>query len=339
MSPTYGKEKFPVSNPVFKGTGGLTRASTTPLDLSVPYVPNSAAVVEANSLLMTRLWLEFFRRLVGTVNNVAVALGSIPSANSGSIAQQPTGLGPSQAGLIYTVTAPYNHTMVWNGTVWEFYAGDCGSGWLAPFLVLPGTPANWQECDGTATDYLAAGGTSLVATPFTTPDLKTTNRYLRGAAVANQLVAAQAAGITLSGAITPEASHVHNVTVGTHQHGVTGLAHTHTGTTDGEGNHTHGFNVDSGIEALNAGTSGLGLGVGGNSHHHNVSGTTNPGSLHSHTFTTNSGGGGGTNTDPAGAINQNTSAGSSHTHAHTLAAVNDLGSVPLTYTVRFYFRR
>src|SRR5262245_47710918 len=145
MSPYDGKERYPVANPILWGSsGGLTRAGATQaLDLSVPFLPDSAAVVDLQNGVMTRIWLEFHRRVVGTLTNMALAVSTIPNATSGTIAQQPTGLGPTQAGLIYNVLPPYAHVMRWNGTAWEFAPGDHGSGHIIPYLVLPGNPTCW----------------------------------------------------------------------------------------------------------------------------------------------------------------------------------------------------
>jgi len=351
MSPYDGKERYPVANPILWGSsGGLTRAGATQaLDLSVPFLPDSAAVVDLQNGVMTRIWLEFHRRVVGTLTNMALAVSTIPNATSGTIAQQPTGLGPTQAGLIYNVLPPYAHVMRWNGTAWEFAPGDHGSGHIIPYLVLPGNPTCWQECDGTATDYLVAGGATITTAPFTTPDLKTSNRYIRGAATAGQLLAAQAAAITmggsiaLSGALASEASHVHLAP--SHTHGLGGgsaPAHTHTFTSN---SHTHGFSGTTGGNNQNAsitsGTTNLAPAI---SHDHNFSGTTGGSTVNG---TTDSGGGGALsgNTD-TGSSSQNTSAGSAHTHGlgtlaatPALTATGDLSAVPLTYTVRFYFRR
>jgi hypothetical protein len=79
---------------------------------------------------------------------------------SGTLAQQPTGLTAADSGLLYQVLAPYNHTVRWSGTVWEFAPGDCGNGYLADRAFAP-QEAGWQICDGSATDYLE-GRSSII---------------------------------------------------------------------------------------------------------------------------------------------------------------------------------
>jgi hypothetical protein len=105
---------------------------------------------------------------------------------SGSIAQQPTGLGPAQAGLLFQVLAPYFHTCRWNGTAWEFAPGDCGNGYLTERVVAPQAGEGLALCNGAATDYLKVGGTSLTVQAFTTPNV--VGAYLKGAAAYNGVV-------------------------------------------------------------------------------------------------------------------------------------------------------
>ncbi len=115
---------------------------------------------------------------------------------AGTLAQQPTGLGPADAGLLYQVLAPYNHTVRWSGTVWEFAPGDCGNGYLADRVIAP-QEAGWALCDGAATDYLKVGGATLTAQAFTTPVML--GAFRKGASTYTGAVIA-ASGATTSAA-------------------------------------------------------------------------------------------------------------------------------------------
>lgn len=269
MSPYDGKPRYPVRTrePVLRGGGlSVSPMAVGTLDLSVPFAPDLTPVVDLGTAIMTRIWLEFMRRLVGSVQNIAVTVGQFPGALSGTIAGQPTGLGPSNAGLIYSVLPPYAHMLRWNGSVWEFAPGDPGSGFLQPYVVVPGNASCWQECDGTATDYLVAGATTITTAPFTTPNLKTVSRYLKSGATAGIVAAATATG--------------------------PGGTHAHTGTTDNPGNHTHDGGLYN-LPAAGAGGSSINVQAGtgqttySNAFANGIAGSSGAAGGHAHSVSTN----------------------------------------------------
>lgn len=112
---------------------------------------------------------------------MAAAIASLPS------------LGAADAGFRFLAT-DYRHTFRWTGSAWEFAPGDAGSGFFQDFAIAPG--AEWQICDGSATTYAKADGTTAA---FTTPNL-TTGAYRKGAAAGGYTGTVNAAGtVTLAG--------------------------------------------------------------------------------------------------------------------------------------------
>lgn len=80
--------------------------------------------------------------------------------------QLPADLGANDAGFEMNVT-DYAHRLSWNGTTWDWAAGDAGSGYVAAFVVDPG--AGWHACDGSANvRYMTSDGSfALAAVPNT----------------------------------------------------------------------------------------------------------------------------------------------------------------------------
>ncbi len=112
-------------------------------------------------------WLGFFRGVLDALNKTA-------GQNRFLLANQPT-LGPADAGYVGLVT-DYWHLVRWTGTVWEYFPGDSGSGYMVLFGVAPQAPC-WGLCDGTVYPYLVVGGATLTTANFTTPN--TANTYFR----------------------------------------------------------------------------------------------------------------------------------------------------------------
>lgn len=96
-----------------------------------------------------------------------------------TFANQPSGLGASDAGLLFYCT-DYNHVLRWSGSVWGFAPGDPGNHF---YSVRPGPPqeVGWVEATGAATDYLTVGGAALTLTAFVPPNVAA-GYYLKTAA-------------------------------------------------------------------------------------------------------------------------------------------------------------
>jgi microcystin-dependent protein len=207
---------------------------------------------------------------------------------------------------------------VWDGTAWQF--AQTLPGGLPAGSIIPwggsSAPANWLLCDGTAvsrTTYASlfsaigtAYGTGDGSTTFNLPDLRGRVPVGRNSGSFGTLGATGGVeSVTLTVDQMPSHTHTQN-------------SHTHSGTTNSSGAHTHvlargGTNAqvltqtaagDGGVANrwhLADGSSG---GVG-------IAGTTSSGA-HTHTFTT-----GGTV-----ATNQNTGGGQSHTNVQPYQVVN-----------------
>jgi hypothetical protein len=280
------------------------------------------------------------------------------SIAAGTLAQQPTGLTAAHAGLLYMVTAPYNHVCRWDGAAWQFAPGDCGNGYFTHRVFAPQEPG-WALCNGVATDYLTVGGATITATAFTPPSLagaylKAGSAYsgiLGGASTPTLVGAIAAAGAhghtgatDAAGAHTPTATataagaHVHTGSYtdaqGSHGHGVTvnGVGdHTHGGetTADGTHNHYYGIHVLSGTDSagsmnVDAGQSGA---MSRSTHVHGVDfdGNTGDAGFHSHRLTVTAGGAhshtAGTDVVAAHAHNAVIVSDGNHAHTITVAAV------------------
>jgi hypothetical protein len=188
--------------------------------------------------------------------------GSILGQLRGTLAEQPTGLGPDSDGLLYFV-ADYGHMVAWNGSLsrWEFAPGDCGNGFFRDFAITP-QETGWQLCDGSTVAYLVVGAATLTTSNFTTPNLNGSNAYRKSAGSYSGTI--NAAGATSSD--------------GGHDHG---------GATGSGGDHDHGGltgNSDGGIGGIVV-TSGVVLAVEDYAHKHYLSASG------THTHTVSSGGG------------------------------------------------
>lgn len=226
---------------------------------SVPalVVLQQGQVTDKTTGQLTPLALRYFQDLTGALSAIIAAVNAAVGVNSFTLAAQPV-LGPADAGFLGFVT-DYGHFVRWTGTIWTFAAGDPGNGFFSVRPVAP-QEVGWQECDGTATDYLVVGAATLTATAFTTPDLKTTHPgYLKtGAAYTGVPVAATApgavstastvkvdgglviapdtlptAGSGATGALAAEHGHSHAITDST------GHTHAITTTPDATGEPTH----------------------------------------------------------------------------------------------------
>jgi hypothetical protein len=313
--------------------------------MSAPYLPIEAAVVSLNNGIITRPWLDWSNGVTGAIISLQTELSQQPGTLSGTVAQQPTGLGPSNAGLLYMLT-DYGHMMRWTGTVWTFAPGDIENQFFAYRVAPPGVAGWWQECDGTITDYVVAGAATITVAGFTTPNLKTLGTYLKsGAAYTGAVIAAVAA--VIAGATAAEAAHTHAQGAHTHgfglpshQHGFNAGVHSHG---FNAGSHSHGFSGTTGTpDFIDRADSGTGFYAGTSDHHHGFSGTTGAAGVSGTTDGTNvagatdfSGAAGGS-TD--GGTGGTTGAGSSHAHGvGTLA--NDASAEPRHMDMRVYFRR
>lgn len=196
--------------------------------------------------------------------------GSVIGQLRGTLAEQPTGLGPANDGLLYFVT-DYSSLVIWDGSagVWQMAPGAVPPGKIDLFTVAPPSSAGYVLCNGAATSYLSGFGTAtLTSTNITLPDLTTTGAYLETAgAYTGTPVAASGGGLTGSTAT-----------------GSTGTGSTGTGTTGNESAHTHSFSATTSIPTATVLTDIAPGAVSQDAfdHVHTVSGTTGAGSSHSH---------------------------------------------------------
>lgn len=126
------------------------------------FLPWQVPLVERSGST-TSTWLGFFRGVLDTLKQAA-------GVNRFLLADQPT-LKAADAGYVGLVT-DYWHLVRWTGTVWEFFPGDSGSGYMVLFGVAPQAPC-WGLCDGTTYPYLVVGAT-LTTANFTTPTVADT---------------------------------------------------------------------------------------------------------------------------------------------------------------------
>lgn len=186
--------------------------------------------------------------------------GSFRIAQAG-IAAFVAGLNAGDAGLLLDVTV-FLHTLRWDGAALGFAPGDDGSNY---FIDAPSAPLGKavQLCDGTATTYLKANGTTG---SYTTKNLS--GHYTKSVtAGADALAPAVAPGLT--GTVENESAHTHAID---HDHPAkTSDAPSATAVVDntlagatvvvGDGAHTHDTDLDALAAASGAGmahTHGLG---------------------------------------------------------------------------------
>lgn len=144
-------------------------------------------------------------------------------------------LGTNDVGYLVWVT-DFGHLLRWTGSAWEFGPGEIGGRYIQGFVGTPGGPGTyWQICDGTASSFLNADGTT---TNFTTPNL--TVHYLKF----------KNTGYTASpgkaGTTDNEAGHTHTVdpplsTTGTPS--ATTVVASGTGATVASDVHTHNLDI------------------------------------------------------------------------------------------------
>lgn len=195
------------------------------------------------------VWDEFFRRLVGVVNQLSGEAAFSISRGTYTELNALTGL--TSGALAFETTT--GHLLRWTGSAWEFAPGDNGSGYFQHFAVTP-EATGWVLCNGGATSYLTIGATLALAA-YTTPDATGTGRYLKSAAAYGG--AAAAGGTTASDGThshtDPDTSGVVTgtpISVDTNLDGSTDQVlpqtfvdtHTHGGggATSSDGAHTHG---------------------------------------------------------------------------------------------------
>ena len=146
---------------------------------------------------------------------------------------QPVDLGVNDAGFQLWITVQ-NHVFRWAGSAWAFL--DSSGGYIADF-VAPPQSTGWQRCDGTATDYLALSGSTIVATAFTTADETTVNPgtyHKSAAAYTGAINAPTAPGISGATAVATATNNANTT-------GVTVNAHTVTQITDVAGANNYAF--------------------------------------------------------------------------------------------------
>lgn len=86
----------------------------------------------------------------------------------------PTDLGAYDRGFLFA-SLDYGHTHQWNGSGWEFAAGDAGSGYIVDSIDVPnGGVAAWQACDGSSVAVMLGDGTTVLVT---TPNWNGSNAF------------------------------------------------------------------------------------------------------------------------------------------------------------------
>jgi hypothetical protein len=191
----------------------------------------------------------------------ATVRGSVIGQLSGTLAEQPTGLGPANDGLLYFVT-DYGSLVRWDGSagLWRLAPGTVAPSKIDLFAAAPPASAGYVLCNGASTSYLVVDNPSLFYTNITLPDLVSTPAYLETGAVWTGAVVAASAGTisgsTGSGTSGSESSHTH----------------TYSGTTTSPDSGSAKFTSDTTHDFI--GNSSL--------HTHDFSGTTSAGSAHTH---------------------------------------------------------
>lgn len=247
-------------------------------------VPTDSELVKENRFITTR-WLDWFNRLpvaeviqdtrahrsqyppsanknrtyretdtgltyVSTGTAWIYFFGEYPRTQS-QIATLVATLAVNDAGLLINVT-DFKHKLKWDGAALDFASGDDGSNY---FIDAPSAPLGKivQLCDGTATTYLKADGTTG---SYTTKNL-TGHHRKSVTSGADATVAAVAPGF--SGASAAEAAHTHAVTspTGTPS-ATTSVDNTGAGSTTTVGSATHTHTVTSPTGAGSSHTHGAG---------------------------------------------------------------------------------
>ena len=141
--------------------------------------PQAAAIIGMHAQRLTTaptlgtFFVETDRTVLYAAESVAGVVKWVYVAGlmATTFGNQPVDLGTADAGFELWITIQ-NHILRWSGAGWAFL--DSAGGYIADFVVAPPS-TGWQLCDGTATDYLAISGATIVATAFTTPDETTGN--------------------------------------------------------------------------------------------------------------------------------------------------------------------
>lgn len=179
---------------------------------------------------------------IGWVSTGAVwkYVSGVRAVAQADIAAFTANLGTDDAGCLVNVT-DFTHLLRWTGSATEFAPGDDGSNY---FIDAPSAPLGKtvQLCDGTATTYLKADGTTG---SYTTLNLS--GHYRKSVtASADALVAAVAP--TLSGASATENAHTHAVDPGSTTSGApsatTTVDNVGGGSTVAVGSNTHTHDTD-----------------------------------------------------------------------------------------------
>ena len=167
----------------------------------------------------------------------------------------PTDLGATDVGFLLEIV-DFRHLVRWNGTAWDWAAGDEGNGFIRDFLVLPST-AGWQLCDGTVTSMLRVGFPTLYAQTIATPNETSGVYHKSGATTTGAVAAAVAAAI--SGSVAAEAAHTHSIDPPSTTSGVNSASETVDqvggGATVAVAKHTHTHDTDIAAFASAAGSS------------------------------------------------------------------------------------
>jgi hypothetical protein len=258
--------------------------------------------------------------------------GGVVTIPAGTLAAQPTGLGPADAGRLYMVLAPYFHCCRWDGAKWTFAPGDPGNGFVAYRPLAPQEPG-WVICGGGVTDYLLTGGPTLTAAAFTLPDMVGNQVYFKAGATYDPTIFPPFFGQTGPGGGLAGVSGA-------------GGAHSHGGATAGDGGHTHtaaaapvgdhqhnvpGMGMTGPSASQNA-DSGSSFGAARSDHTHTTIPTaTDPAGAHGHPVTV----------DPVGAHAHGVSVEAAHTHSVALPDHVHLAGAyePQRMAMPVYFRR
>jgi hypothetical protein len=275
--------------------------------------------------------LLLYRNGNAQVQRRMISTGGFISGMRGAYSAAPTGLTGADAGLIYYVSAPYCHTVLWNGSVWEFAPGDPGNGFLQYRAFAP-QEQGWAPCNGAVTDFLVIGSATLSVLPITAPNL-TGGAFLKASTAYDGSIVAASTPV-LNGTMSTAGAHSHSGSTdsqGSHSHtGSTDTqgSHAHGGATSFDGDHGHGLNTfyveyDHGGSSMNVPNSMNGAGV----HQHGI--TTDAQGNHTHSI----------NTNATGAHSHGFGTDTHAGHTHALSTITVGAAEPTHMRVLVYFRR
>lgn len=143
-----------------------------------PFVPSQTPLTDTQSGAVTDPWLRFFQNVAALLAQIQTAIAAVPGTKADVLANAPTGLTSSDAGLLFFCT-DYGHLLRWDGSAWHFGPGDVGNGFVRQFPSgqVPQEASWWQQCSGAAIDYLVISGGVLTRGTVRTPVLP--NFYFR----------------------------------------------------------------------------------------------------------------------------------------------------------------